>query len=98
MGQGAVADLLRLIAAARREETIPHPLYLPVLCREGLAHHADQTVWVRGLVPPLGRVHLPRLPLVLRKRHRRDLTAACRPNHPDPAAPDHADPNDADND
>lgn len=96
MGQGAVADLLRLIAAARREETIPHPLYLPVLCREGLAHHADQAVWVRGLVPPLGRVHLPRLPLVLRKRHRRDLTAACRPNHLDPADPDHADPDNAD--
>ena len=76
VGPGAVADLLRLIAAAQREETIPHPLFLPVLCREGLVHHAGRSVWVRGLVPPIKREHLSRLSPTLRRRHRRDLAAA----------------------
>ena len=78
VGPGAVADLLRLIAAARRKETIPHPLYLPVLCREGLVHHAGRAVWVRGLVPPLRRRHLSRLSPTLRRNHGRDLTAVLR--------------------
>lgn len=78
VGPGAVADLLRLIAAARRKETIPHPLYLPVLCREGLVHHAGRSVWVRGLVPPLRRRRLSRLSPTLRRNHGRDLTAVLR--------------------
>ena len=96
VGKGAVAGPAPVDRRRPARGDHPPPLYLPALCREGLAHHADQAVWVRGLVPPLGRVHLPRLPLVLRKRHRRDLTAACRPNPP--ADPDAADPDDAYND
>ena len=76
LGPGVVADLLRLIAAARRGETIPHPPFLPVLCREGLIHYANRSVWVCGTVPPLGSRHLVRLSPTMRKRHRRDLSAA----------------------
>ena len=78
LGQSVVADLLRVISAARRRSTIPHPLFLPVLCREGLVHYADRTVWVRDRVPPLDRRHLARLSPVLRQRHQRDLTLARR--------------------
>ena len=69
IGPGAVAELLRVIAAARRQWSIPHPLFLPVLCREGLVHYAGGTVWVRDLVPPLGLRQLSLLPPALRQRH-----------------------------
>ena len=76
LGAGAVAELLRVIAAAKHEAAIPHPVFLPVLCREGLVHYARRAVWVRDLVPPLGRRHLARLTPALRQRHDRDLAAA----------------------
>ena len=76
IGPGAVAELLRVIAAAHRKWSIPHPLFLPVLCREGLVHYASGTVWVRDMVPPLGVRQLSLLPPALRYRHNRDFIAA----------------------
>lgn len=77
LGPGAVAELLRVICAAKRQRTIRHPLFLPVLCREGLVHYADRAVWVSAKVPPLDRHHVARLAPDLRRRHRQDLAAAA---------------------
>ncbi len=76
IGPGAVAELLRVIAAAHRQWSIPHPLFLPVLCREGLVHYASGTVWVRNLVPPLGLRQLSLLPPALRQRHNKEVSPA----------------------
>lgn len=76
LGPSAVAELLRVICAAKRRRTIPHPLFLPMLCREGLVHYAHRAVWVSDRVPPLGRHHVARLAPDLRRRHSQDLQAA----------------------
>jgi hypothetical protein len=51
IGPGAVADLLRLIAAARRERPIPVPLTLPTLLIEGLAKWTPDKLEVLSPVP-----------------------------------------------
>ena len=89
LGPSVVADLLRVISAARCSSTIPHPLFLSVLCWEGLVHYSSRSVWVRDLVPPLDRRHLARLAPSLKQRHSLDLATArhtCHPIHPHPEA------------
>ncbi len=76
LGPSAVAELLRVICAAKRSWSIPHPLFLPVLCEEGLVHYVERTVWVREQVPPLGRRQLARLSPHLQRRHNQDLATA----------------------
>ena len=71
IGPGAVADLLRLAAAARRGRRLPRPLHLAVLAREGLVSSADGMIMVRATVPPLSPSHIVRLPPSLREDHRR---------------------------
>ena len=73
LGPNAVSELLRLITAAKRRSEIPHPKFLSVFCREGLTHFHSRAVWVRPLLPPLGRHHVVRLAPRLRQQHRRDL-------------------------
>jgi len=69
-GPGAVADLLRLITAARRGRSLREPLHLAELARAGLVRFANARVWVREWVPPLSDAHLRRLPPALRGEHR----------------------------
>lgn len=76
IGPGPVAELLRVIAAARRRRSIPHPLFLPVLCREELVHYAWGTVWVRDVVPTLGLRQQSLLSPGLRQRHTAELAVA----------------------
>ncbi len=69
MGPGAVADLLRLITAARRGAPIPQPLNLAELARAGLVRFEPGRIWVRETVPPLSPGHVRRLPPALRGEH-----------------------------
>jgi hypothetical protein len=71
LGPGAVADLLRLITAARRGLPIRQPLHLAELARAGLVRFGDGRVWVRDMVPPLSAAHLRRLPPALRGEHQK---------------------------
>ncbi|MDE0377141.1 MAG: hypothetical protein OXK16_14430 [bacterium] len=73
LGPNAVSELLRLIMAAKRRSEVPHPVFLSVFCREGLVHFHSRAVWVRPLLPPIGRHHVGRLTPRLRQQHRRDL-------------------------
>jgi hypothetical protein len=70
VGPGAVADLLRLIAAAQKGDAIRRPLHLATLAREGLVLVAPGHVWVRTRIPPLQRKHLRRFPPALKAEHR----------------------------
>ena len=71
LGPGAVADLLRLVAAARHSEPIRRPLYLAALVREELAGFDEKgNVWVKGRIPFLTTRLLRRLPPGLRAEHR----------------------------
>jgi hypothetical protein len=71
LGPGAVADLLRLMTAARRGGSLRQPLHLAELARAGLVRFSDGRLWVRDTVPPLSAAHLRRLPPALRGEHQR---------------------------
>ncbi|MGH8936897.1 MAG: hypothetical protein ACRDXD_11670 [Acidimicrobiia bacterium] len=71
LGPGAVADLLRLITAARRQLPVREPLHLAELARAGLVRFEPGRVWVRETVPPLSAPHIRRLPPALRGEHQR---------------------------
>jgi hypothetical protein len=66
IGPGAVADLLRLAAAARRGRSLPRPVNLDTLARYGLvASHGDRLL-VRASYPPVPRRLTRRLHPALR--------------------------------
>jgi len=71
VGPGAVADLLRLTAAARAGRRIRRPIHLPLLLREGLAHRRGSVVVVHPNVPALAPTHRLRLSPALRVEYLR---------------------------
>ena len=76
VGAAAVTDLLRLVAAARRRISLDHPLFLPVLTREGLVHHVAGCIWVHERVPILGPKQVARLTPALKRAHPADAQKA----------------------
>jgi len=70
IGPGAVADLLRLVAAAGKGRRIREPLHLAVLAAEGLVSLAPGVVVVPPLVPHLDDTHIARLRPALRVEYR----------------------------
>lgn len=87
LGSRPMAELLRLITAAQRGETIRQPVFLAVLAREGLAAFGEdapggpsrcaEIIWVRERLPPLGAPQVSRLAYDLRRRHTYDLALAA---------------------
>ncbi len=73
VGPGAVADLLRLTAAAHHHRTIRRPIHLPVLLREGLIERDGNDILVHPRIPTLLPCHLRRLRPSLRAEYL-DLT------------------------
>ncbi len=71
LGPGAVADLMRLVAAARRDQVLPRPVHLSSLVREGLVRIEAGRLWVRPTVPPLSAAQVRRLSPALRVEHHR---------------------------
>ena len=66
VGPSAVADLLRLTAAAVAGRPIREPLRLASLAAEGLIHRAGSIVLVRPTIPYMSPAQLPRLRSALR--------------------------------
>jgi hypothetical protein len=77
IGPGAVADLLRLIAAARDGRVVREPIHLTVLVAEGLVERRAATVSVSPRVPHLGEKQLCRLRPRLRAEYRMLLAEAA---------------------
>ena len=69
VGPGAVADLLRLTAAAHGRRTIRRPVHLAVLLREGLVERDGDEILVHPLIPTLLPGHLRRLRPCLRAEY-----------------------------
>jgi hypothetical protein len=69
LGPGAVADLLRLAAAAEGGRSLPRPVHLDELVRNGLVCGAGHVVMVSARVPLLPRRLLRTLPPALRREH-----------------------------
>ena len=69
IGPGAVADLLRLTAAAHSGRRIREPLRLALLAREGLVIRQGPVVLVRPRIPFLGRRHLRMIHPTLRAQY-----------------------------
>ena len=78
VGTSAVADLMRMIVAASRTASLPHPLFVPVLTREGLVHHSREHMFVHATIPPLGPRQLAQLSPRLKRAHPLDLAKALR--------------------
>lgn len=74
IGPGAVADLLRLVAAAGTGRRLREPIHLAVLAAEGLVHLTPGVVLVSALVPHLGDGQLSRLRPSLRAEYRNLLS------------------------
>ena len=75
IGPAAVADLLRLTAAAHAGRRIKEPLRLGILASEGLVERHGDAVLVRPLIPHLGPRQLGRLRPMLRTEYRAVLAA-----------------------
>ena len=70
VGPGAVADLLRLAAAAHSGRPLKRPNSLAQLIREGLAEPTtDGTIKVHQRIPGLNAKQVRQLPPALRRRH-----------------------------
>jgi hypothetical protein len=75
IGAGAVADLLRLATAARRDRSLRRPHSLPALIRAGLVRIVDHRLEVRTRVPLLPPPLVRRLPPRVRRDHERFVAA-----------------------
>ncbi len=73
VGPGAVADLLRLTAAARRGVRLRRPLHLSSLLAEGLIHRDGEAILVPTRVPALDDGQQRRLHPTLRAEYRKTL-------------------------
>ena len=69
VGPQAVGDLLRLVVAARRRLSVPRPLHLTALAREGLVTGIGPVLWVSPRVPRLMAHQLRRLSPGLRREY-----------------------------
>jgi hypothetical protein len=69
IGPGAVADLLRLTAAAHSGRSLPEPVHLPSLLRARLVRRDADTLFVPDTVRPLDGTLVKRLPPSLRQTH-----------------------------
>jgi hypothetical protein len=76
IGPSAVAELLRLIAAARDGRRIRRPLRLSVLASEGLVEYEGDIVLVRPTIPRLGDSQLRRLRPALRAEYTAQLDSS----------------------
>lgn len=79
IGQGAVAELLRIIRAAADERPILLPVWLPVLLRSDLVRVEQGEIVVGDLVPAVPERLQRRFPPGLRDEHRRRHGARRRP-------------------
>ena len=70
VGPTAVADLLRLIAAARHRNALPRPTHLSTLLVEGLAWTVGGRIIVPTTIPRIGPRSRRRLPPALRRELR----------------------------
>jgi hypothetical protein len=73
IGPGAVADLLRITAAAHTGRPLRRPLHLQTLFHEGLAHWDGTHILVHPRIPALDEGQIRRLRPALRAEYRRVL-------------------------
>ncbi|MCZ7532510.1 MAG: hypothetical protein M5U23_03725 [Acidimicrobiia bacterium] len=74
IGPGAVADLLRLAAAAQSGRSLPIPVHFSTLLRERLVRFDSGVLLVPDRVPPLPRSLVDRLPPPVRRQFVSDRT------------------------
>ena len=67
IGPGAVADLLRLVQAAKHRRSIRRPISVPTLARVGLVVGQESVLYVRSTIPALPRELTVRLTQSLRR-------------------------------
>jgi len=71
LGPGAVADLLRLTAAAHSGRSLKEPTHLPALVRLGLVRRENGSISVTNRIPPVPDDLVRRFPPALRRAHAR---------------------------
>ena len=71
LGPGAVADLLRLTAAAQSGRSLKEPIHLASLLRLGLVSWENGSISVTDRIPPVPEDLVRRFPPALRRAHAR---------------------------
>lgn len=71
LGVEAVTELLRIVQAGRRGNSVRKPLSLPLLLAAGLVHVEGNVIVVVDRIPELDETAVGRLPIPLREAHRR---------------------------
>ncbi len=69
LGPGAVADLLRITAAAHSGRSLKEPVHLSTLLAAGLVLWHNETLTVPDTVPPVPQHIVARFPPALRRAH-----------------------------
>lgn len=78
LGVGAVTDLLRIVQAGVRGNSLRRPVNLSVLLAAGLVHVEGNIIHVPDRIPPLDKELAARLPPALRRAHREWNSAAAK--------------------
>ena len=79
LGPGAVADLLRLTAAAHSGRSLKEPIHLSTLLAAGLVLRCDSTLTVPDTIPPVPDHLVRRFPPRLRRAHAGAVRRAMHP-------------------
>ncbi len=69
LGAEAVADLLRIVQAGKRGNSLRRPLHLPILLRAGLIHVEDRLIFAPDRIRALAPAEVERFPPSLRIAH-----------------------------
>lgn len=77
LGAGAITDLLRIVQAGLRGNSLRRPVHLSTLLAAGLVHVDGQVILVRDRIPALDERAVGSLPLALRRAHENWLSAAA---------------------
>ncbi len=78
LGPGAVADLLRLAAAAHSGRSLKEPTHLPSLLTAGLVRRHGATLAVPEHIPPVPDHLVARFPPRLRRAHAEVVASGSR--------------------
>lgn|GEM_PF-1703599 len=78
LGVGAITDLLRIVQAGVRGNSLRRPLHLSTLLTAGLIHLDGQVILVQDRIPSLPAEAVRGLPAALRQAHEKWVSASSK--------------------
>jgi len=78
LGVGAITDLLRIVQAGVRGNSLRRPMHLSTLLTAGLIHLNGQVILVQDRIPSLPAEAVRGLPAALREAHEKWVSASSK--------------------